>query len=165
MSGDEQKLNPQIRNVEIGVRNLRKITIYPMSLYDQTKFLGLIEGVMNSYFENTEGEELNQDKLMPFLLAIKKVIGSNIQEIMGIVLDEAELTPQAFFGDVTNLQMSKIVTFIFEDNFEESSKNVLSLVNRFKELFQLERLSPLSLKDTLNSDLTTFIEEVSEKED
>ena len=80
MSRDEAKLNPQIREVTIGVRSLRKIKIYPMSMADQTRFIKLVEEVLNTYFAQLEGEEeLAVDKLPAFIMSLTDVVGKNIK--------------------------------------------------------------------------------------
>jgi len=166
MSGDEARLNPQIREVTIGVRNLRNIKIYPMSMADQTRFIKLIEEVLNTYFAQLKGEEeLSADKLPAFIMSLTDVVGKNIKDLMNIVIDPEEISADDFFNDTTNTQMSEIVTHIVQDNFEEPSKNVMGLVKTFKNMFQLTRPSQQSLNDMLNIDSEISTEEVSEKED
>lgn len=165
MTEDLKNLNPQIRTVEIGVRNLRNIKIYPMSIADQTKFISLIEDVLNSYFEHTQGEALTEGKLPLFIRSLTTILGRNIEKLIELVLDPDEVTPDEFFKSVSNLQMSKILALIIEDNFEDPAKNVIGLTSRLKGLFQLMRPSHSSLNDTLNTDSKIFSENPSEKED
>lgn len=166
MSGNNNRLNPQIREVDIGVRNLRKINIYPMSMADEVQFTKLIEEVLNSYFAQLgESEEsLTKDKLSSLIMSLTGVIGKNIEQLITIVTDPKEITVDDFLKGTTNTQMSEIINRIVQDNFEEPAKNLISLTNRFKGLFQLTRQSPTSLSDTLNSDLRTFSESPLEKE-
>ena len=42
------RLNPQVAEVEIGVRNLRKITIYPLSIADQLSTTDLVSEAIRS---------------------------------------------------------------------------------------------------------------------
>ena len=166
MNRENENLNPQIRDVDIGIKNLRKIKIYPMSMHDEAKFIKLVEEILNSYFTQLgEGEEsLSKENLMPLIIAIKNVIGNNIQELIAIVTDVEEIDPKEFFKNTTNTQMSEIVNHIVRDNFEEPSKNFLSLANDFKSLFQFTRQLPESLSDTDNMISPTSIEELLEKE-
>ena len=162
------KLNPQIREVEVGVRDLRKIKIYPMSMADQTAFIELIKGAIESYFELTveKGKKDMEDTdLLPFIAALTKMVGDNSKEFIKIVTDPDQVDPEEFYKDVTNAQMSEIVRIVVEDNFEDPAKNVMSLFQKVQNLFQWKRQLPTSLNDTVNLDSTTSTESPSEKED
>lgn len=165
-SGDMEKLNPQIRDAEIGTRSLRKIKIYPMSMADQTRFITLLEEVLNSYFKHKgKTDEIDEDNLVSFIMSLTDVLGKNVKDMIKMVLDSDEIKPDGFFENVTNTQMSEILTFVIEDNFEEPAKNVLSLFKKYKELFLLERQSPTSLKDMPNTTSDISSENHSEKGD
>ena len=46
---DMQNLNPQITDVEIGVRTLRKIKLYPLSVGDQMKMTAMIASTVSTF--------------------------------------------------------------------------------------------------------------------
>ena len=54
MSDELKDLNPQIVDVEIGIRSLRKITLYPLSVTDQLKMSDLITKASAAVFERIE---------------------------------------------------------------------------------------------------------------
>jgi len=165
MSGDEQNLNPQIRTVEIGIRILRNIKIYPMSMADQAKFTDLLQEAITLFLEQAPGGKLSDEIIVPLLGKMGKLVGENSKEFIKLVVDEEEIKADEFYGQVTNTQMSVIIKHIVADNFEEPSKNALSLFQTIKSLFQWERPSPTFLNDMGNtvSDIST--EEPGEKED
>jgi hypothetical protein len=165
MSGDEQNLNPQIRSVEIGVRDLRKISIFPMSMSDQAKFTDLLQEALNVFFEQAPGGDLNEENLLPLFASLGKLVSKNSQEFIKIVTDKDQVDPKEFFDEVTNTQMSVIIGHIITDNYEEPSKNALSLFQTIKSLFQWERLLPTSSNDIVNTTLDTSTQEDGEKED
>lgn len=157
MSGDEQNLNPQIRSVEIGVRDLRKISIFPMSMSDQAKFTDLLQEALTAFFEQAPGGNLTEENLIPLFASLGKLVQKNSQEFIKIVTDKEQVDPEKFYGEITNTQMSVIIEHIIRDNYEEPSKNALSLFQTIKSLFQWERLSPTSLNGITNttSDIST----------
>ena len=139
-----------------------------MSMADQAKFVDLIKQAIEAYFELAaeEGQDgLGEDNLLPFIANLTQMVADNSKEFLKIVTDPEEVDPETFFNDVTNLQMSEIIKYIVEDNFEAPSKNVMSLFETMKKLFQLKRLSPTSLSDTISTDSDISIEEPLEKED
>jgi len=165
MSGDERKLNPQIRDAEMGIKDLRKIKIYPMSMADQKKLGGILQGVLEAYFKETVDGGLTEDNMIPFIKTITQILSDNIQEVLKIVTDLSESEINSFFEYTSNLQMARIVEIVVEENFEEPSKNVRSLYTRIQDLFQLERQSPPSSNDTPNMISATSTEEATEMED
>jgi hypothetical protein len=165
MSGDEQLLNPQIKDVTYGTRDLRKFKIYPMSIADQKRLGTIVQGVLETYFAQTAGGEITEDNMIPFIQGITKIVGDNLHEVLKIVTDLKKSEIESFFEHSTNMQMTEIIEIIVRENFEKPSKNVKSLFETMKELFPLERLSPPSLNDIPSTTSVTSIEEVSEKED
>ena len=169
MSGDEQKLNPQIQDVYIGVKDLRKVILYPMSMADQKKFGVIFQKGLEEYFKRTtDKEEISKEDILPFIVDMKKVISDNLLEILKIVSDLRDADIDKFFGEATSLQVTEIINKVVEANFEEPLKNLQSLFEKGMDLyqqFQLKRqLLPL-LNDTLDTTLGTSIQEASEKED
>jgi len=165
MSGDEQLLNPQIQPIDVGVKNLRNINIYPMSMAGQAQFGKVIQAAIESYLARTpEGVELTQEDVLPFAQDLIGLVKDNIQEILKIVTDLSGKEREEFFNDITNLQMTQIAITIVEVNFEGPAKNVLGLVERVKDLFLSQRPSQQSLNDTVSTISATSTEEVSETE-
>ncbi|MGW8180914.1 MAG: hypothetical protein ACWGQW_19460 [bacterium] len=141
-------LNPQVREIEIGVRSLRKLTIYPMSMADQKRFGKVFQQVVEEYLSQTPEGPMQSEDLIPFAQFLIKLIGDNIKEVLKIITDMRDKEIETFFEEVTNAQMSDIIMAVFEENFDKPSKNLMSLFETVKLLFPLERLSQPFSNDT-----------------
>ena len=163
MTTPENKLNPQITDVDVGVRDLRTVKIYPLSLKDEKLFADVFQQTLKKYFEQTidEGDE---EAIASFVGYILKLIEENFIKILGLVTDDDE-DGQVLFDSMTSMQASKIVMAIYRTNFEEPLKNAESLLNKVKTLFQLRRPLQPFLNDMPSSILGTSMPEVSETED
>lgn len=134
------RLNPQIKDVEIGIRNLRSIKIYPLSVSDQLTATNLVTSALQVFMTNKDVK--NNDLL--FVAFMLEQIRTNASEILKMVLDETE-SPEAVLKEMSNEQMMVIVKAIYEVNYESLSKNVKSLLEKKKESVS-ERQSQQSVK-------------------
>jgi hypothetical protein len=155
-SGINEKVNPRITKVNIGIRNPGKLTIYPLSLHDQIEMDDIIRGAIEKIASTTLSE-------VAFISAILQLIKDNIQTILKLAtgkLDEEVLT---VMKEIDNVQFIDIVNVIYEKNYKEAGKNVERLfggtVEKMKKWLNLERQSPLSAKDIPDTDLSTSIKE------
>ena len=161
MTTPEKNLNPQITDVDVGVRDLRIVKIYPLSLKDEKLFADVFQQTLKKYFEQTidEGDE---EQISRFVGEILKLIEENFIKILGLVTDE---NGQELFDSLTSMQASQIVMAIYRTNFEEPLKNAEGLLNKVKTLFQLRRPSQPFLSDMPSGILDTSIPEPLETED
>ena len=79
-NNEEKKLNPQIVDVEIGIRSLRKITIYPLSMADQLKLTDII--VQAAMATMADGKE---DMAVPTF--ILQMLQENVGKILSMATD------------------------------------------------------------------------------
>lgn len=161
MAENQDRLNPQITEIDVGKRNLRSITLYPMSLADEKIFGDVIQKALQKYFEQEVSE--NEEALIGFVDFILKLIEKNLIKILGLITDETK--PKKLFDEMTNYQLSELVKTIYEVNFEQPSKNVKSLLETVKSMFLSRRLLQPSLSDTPSTILATSMEEALEMED
>lgn len=148
-------LNPQIEEVTIGVRELRKIKIYPLSMGDQLKLTSIIVDTLQKLFN--EKEQSN----FVFAETVRILISDNLGKIMTFVTDEGE----ELLNDITNIQAVDIAELIFEMNYSVLEKKTKMLIEKVKKVFQLQKQPQTSSEDTPNTDLTISTEEVTEKEE
>jgi hypothetical protein len=139
-SDEMVRLNPQIKDVEIGIRNLRSIKIYPLSVSDQLTATNLVTSALQVFMTNKDVK--NNDLL--FVAFMLEQIRTNASEILKMVLDENE-SPESVLKEMSNEQMMVIVKAIYEVNYESLSKNVKSLLEKKKESVS-ERQSQQSVK-------------------
>lgn len=126
-----QKLNPQIRKVQIGVRELKEITIYPLSMADQMKMVDVIRVVFD---EVAKFADETENAPMTIANTIIEQIKQNLPELLKHVTDD-----EVPLDDMTNYQFTTIVGHIYKDNFEDAGKNVTNLVEKMKTLFNSTR--------------------------
>ena len=143
------RLNPQIKDVEIGIRNLRSIKIYPLSVSDQLTATNLVTSALQVFMTNKDVK--NNDLL--FVAFMLEQIRTNASEILKMVLDETE-SPEAVLKEMSNEQMMVIVKAIYEVNYESLSKNVKSLLEKKKESVS-ERQSQQSVKSMDTNSMTS----------
>lgn len=160
MPEQSDKLNPQVKSIEVGVRSLRKITIYPLSIADQSRLIDKVWGTIDEFFQNKEGEKSNSE----FAKYMVEVIRVNLLEILSLITDKEEFEGDPL-EDMTNLQVSELALLIYEENFEGATKNFQSLFGKIRKLFPSERPLPTSvdLMEAIDSKMST--EKASEMED
>ena len=159
---ENDRLNPQITEIEVGTRNLRSITVYPMSLADEKLFGDVIQKALQKYFDQKVGEE--EAEIVGFVDFLFKLIEKNLIKILSLITDEDN--SEKTLEEMTNFQLSELIMTIYKVNFEQPVKNAESLLDKAKNLLLRSRgLSPQSSNDILNTDLTTSTDEVSKTED
>ena len=134
MNDEMEILNPDIREVTIGVKKLRKIFIYPLSVVDQFKVTDLFQEVIGAFFVNKEAKD------MVIVSMFISIIKDNIPKILALVIDpEEDVT--ALLGEITNNQLTIIGNILYEMNYEIISKNVGGLLKKLPQISKKE--SPL----------------------
>jgi len=160
----DRNINPQITSVFVGTRDLREVPIYPLSLADELKFSDIITKELTNYFKSTSGlgeEESN----MAMAAAILKMIKANIPRLLELVTDP---NGRIKLSELTNSQAVEMALLIYDVNFDSLSKNVKSLSEKIKKVFQPERLTQLSVNDipgidsSISADLDIEKEELPE---
>lgn len=130
-------MNPQITTVQIGVKSLREVTLYPLSMADQFQMTELISTEINN-FVGTDFNELSDIEMVEMVFdAVKR----NLEKILKYVLEEKETVS---FEEITNTQFVEIATRIYEINFDVFAKNWKTLKEKFPNL--VSRLNEQSQK-------------------
>lgn len=156
MEEDLKGLNPQIRTIDIGVRKLRKLTVYPLSLHDELALTDIITVAIAGFMESKQAK-MNDLAFVNFVLS---VIKKNISKIIEFVSDESS----EVLKEITNPQASKLVEIIYKENFEDISKNLKSLSEKMKTAFQLERQLP-PFVSTMDTPLNTSSDDPTQTEE
>ncbi len=151
-----QLLNPQIAELEVGVRQLRTIKIYPLSMSDQLKTTGLIVETIQQLFKERETDNFT------FAESVRQTVEVNLGKILTYITDDGE----SLMSEITNAQAVDIAEVIYAVNYGEVlEKKVKNLIEKIRSKFQFQKSQPISSEDTPSTDLNIFQEEVSEKED
>ena len=123
---ETKKINPQITQVEIGVRDLRNVTLYPLALGDQLKLTDMIEEGLQAFFKVEQGSEESLTMFMAFMFGLIK---RNLPRMLALIAldDDAE----KLINEITNAQLDEIVQVVYEKNFA-TLKNLKGLLDKLK---------------------------------
>jgi hypothetical protein len=139
---DNYELNPLAGEFHIGIHHKRKIKIYPLSIYDQTKMMGQVKQALMEFFDkgvkNAEKEELGIDNTALLVSVVSEVIKKNLVKILSICIECEDLKwwekllmkwfrYDVISREVSNDQLVAIGKYIFKVNFEGPAKNALGL--------------------------------------
>lgn len=129
---EQKRINPQIMEIGIGIREMRKIKIYPLSMADQLSLTGLISEAISAHVATKTGEDM---EVVAFILELVK---ENIGRILTMVTDEDE----KLLEEISNLQTAAIAEAVYETNYGIVVKNFKSLFEKVKVFFPSERPLP-----------------------
>ena len=119
------KLNPQISSVEVGIRKLREVTIYPLSLAEQISLSKIIAGTASEYVNSEDQSDL------AFAAFVSKAINENLAKILSLVTDE---NGEDLLNEISNNQAADIATVLYEMNYGSVAKKVMALVAKVKKV-------------------------------
>ena len=150
------QLNPQVKEVIIGIKKFREIKIYPLSLADQTKLTSLIATVFVKLIASKDSSNVE------FIQEVRTVLEENICEILSIVTEE---DGRELAKEITNEQIADIIEILYDVNYGVLEKKVKGLIEKIRKQFLPKRSLPTFSENTPNIDLKTSLDEVFEKED
>ena len=156
----EKAMNPQIHEVPIGIRDLRNIKIYPLSLGDQFKMSDLVKDVLKIFFDQVgDNPEMSPEVIASFFELFKK----NFPLFISFIAPDEDST--TLVNEMTNPQFSEIVEIVWRDNYEVPAKKLKGLFFREPPKIeiigsQLERPLPVSV-DITGTDLRNVTENPS----
>jgi len=125
----ESRLNPQVRQFPIGVKELREVTVYPLSMSDQLDLTDVIIGGMEQFGKT---EDLKDEAVVENMLTL---IRDNLAKILDLIIPEQNVT----LKELTNQQFTDLALLVYEVNYEGAVKNVQSLVKKVKAVFHREQ--------------------------
>lgn len=162
MSEDAKMLNPDIREIVYGKKNLKKIILYPLSVGDQFKVTDLITEVIQSVIQGQQQGILND---FAFTTSILKAVEKNIGKILTIIADISEEESADIIDKLTNTQLANIVESVWEVDYEPMLKKGKSLFERGRSVFSSKKSSPTSSSHTPNTGSKTSTEKVINEEE
>ena len=153
MPEEQERLNPQITDVEIGIRNLRKIKVYPLSMSDQLKLTDMVTKSATEQMAKGDGDIA----IVSFVL---QLIQENLSKIITMVTDEKA----DVLEDMSNSQAVEFADVLLEVNYGAVVKNFKSLSKKLTGLFQSERPLPPSVSDTATGSKTSTVSPIKTEE-
>jgi len=154
-------LNPDIQEVTVGVRKLRKVTLYPLSVVDQMKVTDLFQEAFGAFIAS---KNLNE---MQFVALFITILKTNLPKVLALVTDPEE-DSEKLLSEITNNQLTVIANVLYEMNYAMISKNVNGLLKKLPQTTVKE--SPLarplqpSVK-SMDTNSKTFSGNLGETED
>jgi len=132
---DAKKLNPEIKTVQVGARQLRPVKIYPLSVSDQFELTKVLASAINQIaVDKAELLKKSEDEIVN---EFREIIAGNLTTVLEFVCDKGE---SPTMDELTNNQVAEIITIIFEVNYEGLVKNFKDLFKRGKLLFLKEKV-------------------------
>lgn len=142
--GIDKRANPQIVDFTIGIRNLREIRIYPLSIYDQQQMGEIIAQTWEKFLQmEFEGKDITNVDAVKMIL---EVIGNNIVKILNIITG-GEQKGEEIIKEMTNEQASDLAIHIFETNYAGTIKKVKDLLEKIGIVKSQSGRSSLSSAD------------------
>ena len=171
MPREASNLNPEIQQVKVGVRKLREIDVYPLSVGDQFKMSDILTGALQGFVSATSGE--NADLVVASVLA--EAIKQNLGKVLALVIDEKDFkNEETFLADITNNQLADIAVIVYETNYAPLQKKIRGIlekvgllaerVEQMESVSPLRTLSPPSLDGIPDTVLETSTDDDSEME-
>ena len=159
---EEKRLNPDIREMTYGKRELKELTLYPLSIGDQFKVTDIVTGVVQRLVTGAKTDQLTD---LVFMTAVMNALEENIGKILTLVTDISEEKALETINDITNSQLMDIVESIWIVDYEPALKKGKNLFERGKSVFDLKRSLQSSSNAIPSIDLKTSIENDTEKVD
>ncbi len=118
----ESKTNPRISVVEIGIRDSRELTIYPLSIADEIKMRDILKESLKKAANLSDSAAL-----VGFFIDFAM---ENIEKILSMVVPKGEKIEE-ILPEIDNIQAEEIGTIIYKVNFESISKKLKGLTEKW----------------------------------
>jgi hypothetical protein len=141
MPENNSVMNPRIRSVEVGIRDLRKISIYPLSVRDQLKTKALIKDSLETLLK-ADTESLTE---LSFVSHFVNTITEHIDTIFTFITDKVvdkDGNSIDLLQDMDNTQFAEIAQIVYEVNYSFLAKTVMSFLEKAKA--KMEEFQPIS---------------------
>lgn len=137
------KLNPDIREMEIGVSELRTVTIYPLSVKDQKDLTDLVKKALDQFatLSDLSGDD-EKSMIVQMSAFVLNFIEDNIEKVVRMVLPKENDA----LADITNNQLVSLVETLYEVNYRFLSGKVKTLIEKATKTEPMENGIPLSQK-------------------
>ena len=145
-------MNPRVRDVEVGIRTLRKIKLYPLSAADQFDLSDSISEGFAIYIKEVGDGAFSATAVSKLVDLVRSKLPSMLTPLFP---DEQ---PVELLKELDNFQIATIAELVFVDNYGEPVKKLASLFrkqNPVETESALERLTQLSAGTTLATESNT----------
>lgn len=162
MMDDAQRINPDVRKITYGKKELKELTLYPLSIGDQFKVTNIITEIVQTLVINSANQRVND---LAFMTAVIRALEKNIGEILVLIADISPEEAEEVVNSLTNTQFVALVESVWETDYEPALKKSKDLFERGKKMFGSRKSSPNFSNSIPNTDLKTFTEKATEREE
>lgn len=152
---DEKALNPDIRTIQYGKKELHELTLYPLSIGDQFKVTDMVTTVVQDLVKGTKEGQLND---MVFMTSAMNALEKNLAKVLSLIADIPETESADIINKLTNTQLLTIIESVWAVDYEPALKKGKNLFERGRSVFDSKRLSPSSSSASPSTDLKTSTE-------
>lgn len=142
-------LNPSIRELIYGKKELKKLTLYPLSVGDQFKLTELVTKVVQRLVAAQKENSLND---LAFMASMMESLEENLAMVISLISDVPPEEAKEVISRLTNSQLADLIESIWETDYEPMLKKSKNLYERGKNLFNSRKQSPVSLNPIPNTD-------------
>ena len=134
MSDELEKINPRVKVTTIGIRALREIPVYPLSVMEQLNLSNVISDAIAEFFAakgqlTTNKLELKTENI-EFVKMIIDILKTNIIRIIKLTTDEEG---EDVLKEMTNDQLADYIDILYQDNYGKIVKKVTDLIQGLPE--------------------------------
>lgn len=162
MSEDAKLLNPDIRDIVYGKKELKKLTLYPLSVGDQFKVTDIVTKVVQDLVKGQQEGILGD---FAFMTSVMEALETNLGKILTLISDSSEEEAKEIISQLTNTQLADIIESVWIVDYEPMLKKGKSLFERGKSVFSSKKSSPTSSSPILNTGSMTSTENVIKMEE
>jgi hypothetical protein len=155
-------MNPRVRDVEVGIRTLRKIKLFPLSAADQFSLSDSVsEGIAIFVKESGDGN------FTPAVVSkLVDLFRTKLPVLLKLIFPDEQ--PAKLLKELDNYQIASIAEQVFMDNYGEPAKKLASLFRKQQPMeteSALERLTQLSAGTTPATESNTSPDSATKKVD
>ncbi len=155
-------MNPQIvRNFKVGTRDLRSLTIYPLSMGDQMELEQIITKLLTGWFKDNPDGGSN----LEFVTFLLDFIKDNLVRVLELITDEEKEELARIGRSFSNFQATALANIIVTTNYLDPYEKNLKSLPLMDKLFQLGRQLPSFSEDSLNTESKISTESIIKTEE
>lgn len=160
---EKANLNPDIRELSIGVRELRNVTVYPLSVRDQLKTSSIVSGAVVTFFKAYEDVDAVPET--DFATFVASIINGNLDNVVKMALADEPVDSDPL-AEMTNKQLEQLVTMMYEVNYSFLSSLFQKLTSKMKTVKSLRSMTSFQTSATdTDTDPMSSMESRLEMED
>ena len=159
---DEKRLNPDIRIITYGKKELNDLTLYPLSIGDQFKVTDIVTSVVQKLVAGAASGQLSD---YVFMSSVISALQENLGKVLTLISDISEEEAAKVIDTMTNSQLVDVVESVWAVDYEPALKKGKNLFERGKSVFGSKRLSQSSSSVIPNTDLKISTENDTVKVD